>query len=45
MKTSLKTLLIMAIGLFGAACSARVPQGKLTYCSYAESGSAGLGKD
>lgn len=41
----LKFLIVMAIGLFGAACSGKAPQGKLTYCSYAESGSAGLGKD
>ena len=46
MKTFTKILLIMAIGLFGLnACQAKTPKGKLIYCSYASSGSAGLGKD
>ena len=46
MKTVSKILLIMAIGLFGlTACQAKTPKGKLIYCSYAASGSAGLGKD
>ncbi|MBQ9659706.1 MAG: hypothetical protein IJV37_00370 [Bacteroidales bacterium] len=41
----LKILFVMALALLGMACSGRAPKGKLTYCSYAESGSAGLGKD
>lgn len=46
MKTFSKIFLIMAIGMFGlAACQAKAPKGKLIYCSYASSGSAGLGKD
>ena len=46
MKTVSKILLIMAIGLLGlTACQAKTPKGKLIYCSYAASGSAGLGKD
>ena len=46
MKTVSKILLIMAIGLLGlTACQAKTPKGKLIYCSYASSGSAGLGKD
>ena len=46
MKTFNKILLIMAIGLFGlTACQAKAPKGKLIYCSYAASGSAGLGKE
>ena len=46
MKASYKILLIMAIGFLGlSACQAKAPKGKLIYCSYAASGSAGLGKD
>lgn len=45
MKPFVKILFVMAIGIFGTACSGKVPQGKLTYCSYAKSGSAGLGKN
>ena len=46
MKTVSKILLIMAMGLFGlSACQAKAPKGKLIYCSYASSGSAGLGKE
>jgi len=46
MNSSCKILLIMAIGLFGiAACQAKAPKGKLIYCSYSSSGSAGLGKE
>ncbi|NLZ19793.1 MAG: hypothetical protein GXY24_05975 [Bacteroidales bacterium] len=46
MKTCHKIFLIMAIGAFGLiACQAKVPKGNLIYCSYASSGSAGLGKD
>lgn len=41
----MKTLLTMAIALLGVSCSTQAPKGTLTYCSYAESGSAGLGKD
>ena len=40
-----KTLLLMAIGMLGLACQAKAPKGTLIYCSYACSGSAGLGKD
>jgi len=46
MKTCHKIFLMMAIGTFGlAACQAKVPKGNLIYCSYASTGSAGLGKD
>lgn len=45
MKPIFKLLFIMAFAFLGAACSAKAPKGKLTYCSYARSGSAGLGKD
>ena len=46
MKTCYKILLIMAIGAFGlTACQAKVPKGKLIYCSYSKTGAAGLGKD
>ena len=46
MRTIYKIFLIMAIGLFGlTACQAKAPKGKLIYCSYASSGSAGLGKE
>lgn len=45
MKASFKFLFIMAIGLFGASCSAQAPKGKLIYCSYSSTGMAGLGKD
>lgn len=40
-----KFLLIMAVGLFSIACAAKGPKGNLIYCSYAKSGSAGLGKE
>ena len=38
---------VMALGLFSTACGAqtKAPAGKLTYCSYACTGAAGLGKD
>ena len=38
---------VMALGLFTTACGAQTqaPTGKLTYCSYACTGAAGLGKD
>lgn len=46
MKTLIKNLLAMALGLFGCACGAQnAPKGNLIYCSYSCSGSAGLGKD
>ena len=45
MRTLSKIFLIMAIGSIGTACLARVPRGRLIYCSYSCSGSAGLGKD
>ena len=45
MKAFIQLLFIMAIGLFGTACSAQAPQGKLIYCSYSSTGMAGLGKD
>lgn len=46
MKTLMKILLTMAIGLVGAACGAQeAPQGGLIYCSYSCTGAAGLGKD
>ena len=45
MKTTCKILLVMAIGLAGLNCPAKVPKGKLIYCSYSSTGSAGLGKD
>jgi hypothetical protein len=45
MRTLSKIFLIMAIGSIGTACLAHVPRGRLIYCSYSCSGSAGLGKD
>ena len=46
MKTWIKTLLIMVMGLSGAVCGAQeAPQGRLVYCSYSCTGAAGLGKD
>ena len=45
MKAFYNILLIMAIAMFGLACQAKAPKGKLIYCSYARTGSAGLGKD
>ena len=45
MRSFAKLLFVMAIGLFGTACSAQAPKGKLTYCSYSSTGMAGLGKD
>ena len=45
MKAFLKILSILATALFGAACSAQAPQGKLIYCSYSSTGAAGLGKN
>ena len=36
-------LFIMAVGVLGVACQAKVPKGKLIYCSYARTGAAGLG--
>lgn len=39
------TFLAMTLNLFSCACTAQAPKGTLTYCSYSESGSAGLGKD
>lgn len=38
-------LFIMAVGVLGVACQAKVPKGKLIYCSYARTGAAGLGKN
>lgn len=45
MKTFRRIFLIMAIGSLSLTCLAKVPKGKLIYCSYSSTGSAGLGKD
>ncbi|MBR4809985.1 MAG: hypothetical protein IK031_06875 [Bacteroidales bacterium] len=37
-------LLIMAMALFGTAAAQTAPAGRLIYCSYSETGVAGLGK-
>ena len=36
---------MMTVGLFGCGISAKAPRGKLTYCSYSKTGTAGLGKE
>lgn len=46
MYPNLKKLLVMMTAcLTGLACSAQSPKGALTYCSYSDTGAAGLGKD
>lgn len=40
-----KILLAMALSFMGINCAGKAPSGALIYCSYASSGSAGLGKE
>jgi len=40
-----KLLIFMAVLPFCFSCGAQAPKGNLIYCSYAEAGSAGLGKE
>lgn len=45
MMKRLITLLLMATCIAGCGLLSRPPKGELTYCSYAQTGAAGLGKD
>lgn len=46
MKTTIKIFIALVFGLYSISCSAQqAPAGRLIYCSYSCTGSAGLGKD